>query len=66
MTPEFSKKDVTLAHNRKTRRWARLKGFGTNKPTDLGIKAYKKLHPDEPKRVVYYKTEMHKALKEMR
>lgn len=37
-----------------------------NTPTDLGINAYKRLHSDEPERVVYYKQEMWKAFHELK
>lgn len=37
-----------------------------SQPIDLGIKQYKREHGNEPKRVLYFKTEMWKAFQELK
>lgn len=37
-----------------------------NTPIDLGIKAYKLMHSNEPKRVLYFKQEMWRAFHELK
>lgn len=48
--------------------WQELKHMFKPKttPTVLGINKYKKLHSDEPKRVLYYKKEMWNAFHELK
>lgn len=48
--------------------WRAIKHFyrPQTMPTNLGINAYKKLHRNEPKRVLYFKQEMWKAFYELK
>lgn len=41
-------------------------GHGALAPIDLGIKAYKRKHRGDSKRVLYYKQEMWKAFHELK
>ena len=52
--------------NRAARRRMGWKGHGALAPIDLGIKKYKRDHPGETKRVLYYKQEMRQALAELK
>lgn len=52
--------------NRAQRRKIKYTGHGALAPIDLGIKKYKKEHPGQTRRVIYFKTEMWKAFHELK
>lgn len=66
MVPEGQLVSDVGTLNRKQRRRIRYNGRAKNQPYNLGIKEYKRLHGDEPKRVLYYKKEMSQAFRELK